>query len=294
MSVCRPYKGHSLNEFPTDITIIDLETTGLNTKNDEIIELSAIRVRNMKIVDRWSSLVHPYIPINNFICNLTGISNELVADAPLLEHILPELLDFIGTDILLGHNVNFDVNFLYDHAEACGLPPVCNDLIDTMYFARKLLPDLPNYKLETLASFFEIPQSNAHRAMADCETTYWVYRHLMECAGQPVSASSEHCQADTRNADDKEPVCSLSGKVFVFVGALEQMMRFEAVELVERAGGLCSSSISDSTNYLVLGTSDPQDRTYSKQRKAEALKAEGQNITIISEDEFYDLLGSRV
>ncbi|MBO4539580.1 MAG: 3'-5' exonuclease, partial [Clostridia bacterium] len=110
----RVYKGKSLFDFPSDYTVIDIETTGLYTGESEIIEVSAIKCRGDEAVDTFSTLIHPQLPISSFISDLTGITNELVKDAPYAKEALEDFYSFAGKDILVGHNVNFDVNFLYD------------------------------------------------------------------------------------------------------------------------------------------------------------------------------------
>ena len=102
-------KGKSLLEFLTDYTVIDIETTGLYSEFDEILELSAVKYRNNKMIDKFTTLVRPEEEIDEYITDLTGITNEMVANAPSIEEALPKYLDFIGTDIVVGHNVNLSL-----------------------------------------------------------------------------------------------------------------------------------------------------------------------------------------
>lgn len=123
-------KGESLNEFPKDFCVLDLETTGLNPTYEEIIEIGLLKVRDNKIIDSFTSLARPetvYIDdddgniigeyyIDDFIIELTGITNEMLAEDPTLKENFKEILEFIDNDVIVGHNVNFDINFLYDFA----------------------------------------------------------------------------------------------------------------------------------------------------------------------------------
>lgn len=95
-----------------DYVALDLETTGLAPYWDEIIEVGALRVRGGEVSEHFTSLVKPRNEIDEFIIDLTGITNEMVADAPPIGEVLPQLRAFIGQDVVVGHNVNFDVNFL--------------------------------------------------------------------------------------------------------------------------------------------------------------------------------------
>src|SRR5699024_10738657 len=98
-SVIRKNKGQSLLAFPDNYTVFDIETTGLDSKYDEIIEIGALKIKNNKIIDQFSFLIKPTSPIGEFITELTGITNEMVSDAPNINEILPKFLEFIGDDI---------------------------------------------------------------------------------------------------------------------------------------------------------------------------------------------------
>ncbi|MEN8241440.1 MAG: 3'-5' exonuclease, partial [Chloroflexota bacterium] len=96
----------------SSIVAIDLETTGLDSKTDTIIEIGAIRFNNRRIEEEFSTLINPQRPISNFITRLTGITNLMVQNSPTIDEVLPELADFVGDLPILGHNVKFDVGFL--------------------------------------------------------------------------------------------------------------------------------------------------------------------------------------
>lgn len=299
----RENKGSSRVEVLSDYTVLDIETTGLDPSFDAIIEVSASRIRKNQIEDTFTALVKPDYPIDEFISELTGITNEMLASAPSINEVLPEFFHFIGDDIVVGHNVNFDVNFLYDQSDDLGLPPFKNDFIDTMRLARKLFPDLPNHKLGTLVDFFGIKQDTEHRAAADCEATNTVYQKICEYistysidlptlfARKTYRAADIHAECD--NFDEDSP---LFGKVFVFTGVLERMTRTEAMQIVVNAGGTCGDNVTAKTNFLVLGNNDYctniKGGKSNKQKKAEGLMLKGKDISIISEDVFYDMIAT--
>ena len=111
----RKFKGQSLFAFPDDYTVIDIETNGLTTGVCEIIEVSALKFRGEILQDSFSTLIKPTERISWFITNLTGITDRMVENAPNINEVMQKFYDFIGKDILIGHNVHFDVNFLYDN-----------------------------------------------------------------------------------------------------------------------------------------------------------------------------------
>ena len=176
----RPYKGESINKQASDYTVVDIETTGLNPAMEEIIEIGAIRVRNGEETGRFSELIKPSVPISPFTTNLTGISNQMVADARSAEEVLKDFREFLGSDIIVGHNVNFDVDFLYDHCEMRQLPPLNNDFIDTLKVSRRVLPMLHHHRLSDLAEYYSVSYEGAHRAVNDCAITNKVYIKLFE------------------------------------------------------------------------------------------------------------------
>lgn len=178
--VLRDHKGKYLSAFQDDYVVVDIETTGLNPIYNEIIEIGAIRVRDNEIVDNIDILIQPEEPISSFITNLTGITNEMVAiDGVSAFEGLSSFLDFVQSDVILGHNVNFDISFLYDHCLRHLGCYVDNDYIDTCYMSRRLLKGkVKNNKLGTLIEHFGYDYSGAHRALNDCQFTYQIYNEL--------------------------------------------------------------------------------------------------------------------
>ena len=167
----RPHKGESLLCAPDEYIVIDLETTGLNPVTDSIIEFGAVHVVNDTVVDTFSKLVNPDRPISYFITQLTGITNEMLCYEEGIELILPEFMEFVGDRIVLGHNVNFDVNFVYENCKRVLSRPFVNDFIDTMRLSRRLFPEYRHHKLSDLIERFGVGESVEHRALGDAHQT---------------------------------------------------------------------------------------------------------------------------
>lgn len=298
----RPHKGKSLLLFPADYTVVDIETTGLDPRWDEIIELSALRVRSGEVCGRFSTLVKPENKISDFVTSLTGITNEDVADAPTISEALPGFLGFVGADIIVGHNVHFDVNFIYDAATIHFGKPVTNDIVDTMRLARHILPQLKHHRLHDVADALGIDPAGAHRGLVDCETTHAALqglRAVADLSGIDLTAISAatHCvrASDITAEPGKErPDSPLYGKVCVFTGTLERMQRKDAMQLVVNLGGTCGDNVTAKTNFLILGNNDYcttiKDGKSTKQKKAEALILKGNDLQILSETTFYDMI----
>ena len=174
----REKKGRHSCSIIQDYTVIDLETTGLMADNCEIIEVAALRVRNGEAVCFFESLVKPKNPINAFIEALTGITNEMVENAPSAEEVIPKYLKFIGNDIVVGHNIaSFDTCLIYDYSMNILNKPFVNNMVDTLHFSRRCKIETENYRLQTIAEYLEIPYI-PHRALNDCVANYRCYEKL--------------------------------------------------------------------------------------------------------------------
>lgn len=296
----RPYKGKSLLLFPDDYTVIDVETTGYDPKWDKIIEVGAMRIRSGKVVDTFSSLVNPGCVIDDFIAELTGITNEDLSDAKYIEQVLPEYLDFIGQDVVVGHNVHFDVNFIYDAAYGFLERPFRNDAVDTLRISRRILPGLESHSLGNVSIALGVRQAGEHRSLVDCQITYYVLEALRATGFDLAASLRKPSHSHTVKASDitadtgmERPDSPLYGKVCVFTGALE-IPRREAMQAVVNIGGICGDSVTKKTNFLILGNNDYcasiKDGKSSKQKKAESLILKGQDLKILSESVFFDLI----
>ena len=302
----REHKGKSLIAFPNDYTVIDLETTGLDPRWCDIIELAAIKIRDDEPIDTFSSLINVGYDIDEFITELTGITNDMLKDAPRISSILPNFLEFIGNDIVVGHNVNFDINFIYDNAEKLSDYYFDNDYVDTMRLARRLLPELNHHRLFDLKEHFSIDVEESHRALADCISTLSIFKSLHDVAlskygdidtmiatFKPAHKSID-ITAITTDKKDFDISHPFYGKLCVFTGALEKMKRVDAMQLVVNVGGSVADNITNKTNYLILGNNDfcksIKDGKSNKQKKAESLKLSGHDIEIISEYTFYEMI----
>lgn len=156
---------------------IDLETTGLNPKTDKIIEIGAVKVEDGKITERFSTYVNPGRKLEQRIIELTGIRDEDLSNAPVMEEILPGLLPFLGDLPFLGHSILFDFSFL-KKAVVNQKMTFEKTGVDTLKIARKYLQSLESRSLDSLCEYYSIPHQ-AHRALADAEATASLYCRLI-------------------------------------------------------------------------------------------------------------------
>ena len=164
----------------TEFVVFDLETTGSKAGPCRITEIGAYRVRNGEVTGEFQTLVNPEMPIPWFITRLTGISDEMVRDAPLFKDIAHDFLSFIGDSILVAHNSGFDMRFLnYEIGRVYSDYRVANPCLCTVLLSRKLLPDILNHKLKTVAEHYSIDLVNHHRASADAFATAHIFVNLL-------------------------------------------------------------------------------------------------------------------
>lgn len=237
----------------------------------------------------------------------TGITNETLEEAPKFEEVAKTIWEFIKDEIIVGHNVNFDINFLYDiFAEFNSTWILKNDFVDTLRLARRVLPELEHHRLEDLDAYFGIGISH-HRSIPDCETTNIVLKEIGELVKRnnidlsPPKYKSSYVgrkRFDLRTLSAENVNISLESplynKVCVFTGALAMYTRVEAAQIVVNLGGVCDNGITKRTNFLIVGdfdySSNIKDGKSNKLKRAEQLISKGQDLQILSEQVFYDML----
>jgi DNA polymerase III epsilon subunit family exonuclease len=163
-----------------DFVVVDIEATGAKMPPNRIIELGAYRIRGGQIVDHFSTLVNPEIPIPRFVVALTGITNEMVRQAPLFADVAPGWLEFVEDAVLIAHNAPFDTNFL-NHEISRVYPGhrMINPHLCTVTLSRRAVPGLANYRLETVADHFSISIIGRHRAGSDALATAKVFLRIL-------------------------------------------------------------------------------------------------------------------
>ena len=162
-----------------DFVVLDLETTGLSVKEDQILEIGAVKVQGGEVTASYETFVNPGRKVPERITELTGIRDEMIADAPDVETAVRGFLDFCGGLPLLGHNILFDYSFIKQAAINARLD-FEKEAWDTLKIARKALPDLESRSLEALCGYYQIPREHAHRAMDDVLETLALFRKLEE------------------------------------------------------------------------------------------------------------------
>ncbi len=275
--------------------VLDLETTGFDSFRDEIIEIGIVKIRNGEIAGEYSTLVNPCMLIPKDASAVNGIYNEDVADAPKIQDVIHAVDTFLGDEIIVGHNVTFDLRFLKTAMLECGISKKVR-YVDTLSVSRSTLPNLKDHKLQTLMETIGIKEEQSHRALDDAINTHKVLRYcIQEKIMQNIAAQQERKKKkETEEAEriKKYSDSPLYDKHFVFTGIFVND-RYELEEMVPNVGALLRTSITKKTDYLVKGDmSDSVNWTGVKLTKAEEAIKNGSAIQIIGEQEFLELIKS--
>ena len=217
-------QGIQLNKYTPDYVVFDLETTGISRTFDEVVEISAVKVRSGQVVDEFSTLVNPGRHIPAGASQVNGITDQMVADCPLFSQVLQEFLNFTEGLTLVGHNIaSFDMKFIWRDAEKYYGELVPNDYVDTLKVARRHLSELPRHRLVDLAEYYGISPEGAHRALNDCRMNQQVYERMVaemrkkraiqhEYTGRKAETDNTGVSKTEGNAADRNGIAKQSAK----------------------------------------------------------------------------------
>ncbi|MCB1194790.1 3'-5' exonuclease [bacterium] len=180
------------NITAAEYTVIDIETTGFNPDSDKITEIAAIKIRGGEIDRHINFLVNPARPIPLKITEITGIRDDMVAAQPYFRDIVPALREFIESNILVAHHSSFDISFINAELKNAGVEPLHNITLCTCKLAKKLLPHLSSYALDSLAKNFRLTFLDRHRAYPDALVTAQVFQRFFPIFKENELQKIEH------------------------------------------------------------------------------------------------------
>ena len=251
----RPVERDDPDGDASPFCVLDIETTGFSPQRDSIIEIAVIRreTRDGSTRERvLNELVRPSGNIPKRIRELTGITNETVANADTIDSVLSRVAAFVGDAPIVAHNAHFDRRFLEHNARLMGMTFSGNEWVCTMRMAQRVPLGGP-YRLGALAERLDVPGQGSHRALDDCRATIGVYRAVHRLLGGSVSL------APLAPPDDDEAVpaevahdADLSGQVFVFTGFRDEVLAAR----IGSAGGTVAGGISKKVTTLLVADAD--------------------------------------
>lgn len=304
-------------EIPAMFATVDLETTGFSAGMDEIIEIGALKCTSLEgEILEFTTLVRPSHPIPAGIIATTGITQEMVDQSGVhLVEGIKKLQAFLSDMPFIGYHVDFDARFLKCASDQHKLG-FSNRYLDVMEMARDAYPHLPSHRLEDIARMLNLSNDDAHRALADCRRTLAVFRHVVTKVDGKGYAWNDPCElplieTNQPRSSKYESVLKhmgthypaqhgnstghLYGENVVFTGDLS-IPRAKAIEMAVAAGCDVNPNVNRKTTIVVSGFRDPSfynNKTKSgKLLKAEELIEEGCPLRILTEGEFFKLLGA--
>lgn len=197
------------------LVALDIETSGQYPYVSHICEIAAVKSVNGQMGETFSQLIKPPEPMSDFVIGIHGISNEMVADAPSVEQVLPQFMEFLGDDICIGHHIPFDLTFLSAGCDQLELKVPKANAICTSLLSRNLVKDTPNHRLQTLIDKFGIYRENAHRALDDSKACLEVFFELVSKIKEPNFQEIERAQRHSlRWQDFSMKLKSLKSSIF--------------------------------------------------------------------------------
>src|SRR5690625_4814304 len=174
------YNEQDLDLSTGTYVVFDVETTGLSAVYDTIIELAGVKLHDGEVIDTFESFANPHRPLPDKIIEITGITDDMLVDAPEVEDVLKDFHEWVGDSTFVAHNASFDIGFLNAGYKKINYDEITNPVIDTLELARFLLPELGNHRLNTLCKHLQVELTQHHRAIYDAEATAEMFCKLVE------------------------------------------------------------------------------------------------------------------
>ena len=292
------HKGKNLQKVPVNYTIIKVVTSGFLAASSKIIEIACIKYHNRKPVFVLHTLVNPECDISIEVTETTGINNEMLAQAPLFEQIAGQIWDFLKGECLIGHNVNFDLNFIYDAFHELDGRHLNNDFIDTQKIARTDIKDLNDFSLGGVAGYFNI-SGLQNQALGDCQIISEILNNLLKLSPQrmkivkrkAIKYDLRSIKGDPAKADTLHPFYKRN---IAFIGELTKLSVPQAAQAIADIGGKVTNTITKKTVYVICGkpsNNQTEKKSFDRQlKKIKDYQEAGQFIQLVNEEEFYKVL----
>ena len=258
-------RGKDTTDFNGTFIVFDVETTGLSKQRDRLTEIGAVRIVNGEITDTFNTFVNPLIPIPEKITKLTGITDDMVADAPVEDAAVRAFFDFCGDAPLVAHNASFDTGFLSEACKRCDIPYHYTSL-DTVPFCRSMYKGLKNYKLDTVAEHLKLPKFNHHRACDDARALADIFLHLLKDAQETLDISNIGQINNSLVGGDVKTLPSyhiiLLAKNLVGLKNLYQLITMSNLEFFRKHPRIPKSRLMEHREGLIIGSACEAGQLY--------------------------------
>ncbi len=246
--------------FDEPYVAFDLETTGLSSREDKIIEIGAVLMQNGRELDRFQTFVDPQMKLQKETVDLTGITDQMLQGAPKLEEIFPKFLEFVGDRVLVAHNADFDTGFIRAACDKLGHPYTFTSA-DTLVLSQNLMPQLNRFKLDVVADALSLPEFNHHRAADDAVTCGLIMSKMFEKLAeldihslQAVNPAMEGLRKQNRIGNRQARHIILFAKNQMGLRNLYQLISLSNLEYFKRQPRMPKSEILRLREGLIIGS----------------------------------------
>lgn len=267
--------------------VFDVETTGLSAVYDTIIELAGVKIHQGEIIDRFEAFANPHHPLSETTINLTGITDDMVKDAPEVEEVLKDFHEWMGDDILVAHNASFDMGFLNQGLNRFDYEKANNPVIDTLELARFLIPELRNHRLNTLCKHLDIELTQHHRAIYDAEATgYLLWKLVQKLLDKEITNHNElnnHMGEGDAYKRSRPYHCILLAQTQEGIKNLYKLVSSAHIDYFYRVPRIPRSLLKKLRGGLMIGTACDKGEVFETMMQKSAEEAE-------KAAEFYDYI----
>src|SRR5699024_5895540 len=251
---------NAVNKSFRDATyvVFDVETTGLSSVYDTVIEIAGVKMKNGEIIDKYESFANPHRPLPEKIIEITQITDDMLVDAPEVDDVLREFYEWVGDSVLVAHNAPFDIGFLNVGYEKINLAKVSNTVIDTLEMARFLFPELGNHRLNTLCKHVNVELVQHHRAIYDAEATAYLFWHLIERLSEQniinIAELNEQIDKEERYDQSRPFHCTILVEKEVGLRNLYKLISYSHINYFYRVPRIPRSLLNEYREGLIIGS----------------------------------------
>ncbi|RDW19515.1 PolC-type DNA polymerase III [Oceanobacillus arenosus] len=258
--------------------VFDVETTGLSAVYDTIIELAAVKIHKGEIMDRFEAFANPHHPLSDTTIELTGITDDMVKDAPEVDEVIRDFHEWMGDDILVAHNASFDMGFLNQALSRINYDNAVNPVVDTLELARFLFPELKNHRLNTLCKHLDIELTQHHRAIYDAEATgYLLWKLVQKLLNQEIinhNQLNNHMGEGNAYQRSRPFHCILLAQTDEGLKNLYKLVSYAHIDYFYRVPRLPRSVLQKHRDGLLVGTACDRGEVFETMMQKSADEAE--------------------
>ncbi|MBS3680014.1 PolC-type DNA polymerase III [Ornithinibacillus massiliensis] len=281
------YNESDVDLFNATYVVFDVETTGLSAVYDTIIELAAVKIHQGEIVDRFESFANPHHPLSQTTIDLTGITDDMVKNAPEINDVLRDFYNWSGDAVFVAHNASFDIGFLNQGYNKIGYDKVTNPVIDTLELARFLFPELKNHRLNTLCKHLDIELTQHHRAIYDAEATgYLLWKLVQAVLNKEITNHNQlndHMGEGNAYQRSRPFHCTLIAKTQEGLKNLYKLVSYAHIDYFYRVPRIPRSVLQKHREGILVGTACDKGEVFETMMQTSAEEAE-------KVAEFYDYI----